>query len=232
MAGLATHLIIAREVHKLLPEGTIQNLGQFYAGAIAPDAVHARISYVRTDKKHTHLRDDIPDKDFIKKPYLNLFRQRVADYILKYRDCEDGLLDVYRGYVVHLLTDELYLLTLRQEFVQIMEKLDIFQSDKEFFLRVVTDMNRNDFLLLYHDKEMEEIRKNLELVEPFGMDPMLSEAEVSESRNWVINRFFYEAYELQDPVYTSFQRTQEFVRFAASDIKSRLSEGGSLPRMF
>ena len=93
-------------------------------------------------------------------------------------------------------------------------------------------MNRNDFLLLYHDKEMEEIRKNLELVEPFGMDPMLSEAEISESRNWVINRFFYEAYELQDPVYTSFQRTQEFVRFAASDIKSRLSEGGSLPRMF
>ena len=120
MAGLATHLIIAREVHKLLPEGTIQNLGQFYAGAIAPDAVHARTNYVRTDKKHTHLRDDIPDKDFIKEPYLNLFRQRVADYILKYRDCGDGLLDVYRGYVVHLLTDELYLLTLRQEFVQIM----------------------------------------------------------------------------------------------------------------
>lgn len=232
MAGLATHLIIAKEIHNLLPEGTIQNLGQFYAGSIAPDAIHARINYVRTDKMHTHLRDDIPDQDFIKEPYLKLFRQRVTDYILKHRDCEDGLLDVYRGYVVHLLTDELYLLTLRQEFVQMMEKLDIFQLDKEFILRVITDMNRNDFLLIYHDKELEEIKYQLEQVEPFGMEPMLSEAEVSESRKWVINRFFYEEYELQEPVYTSFQRTQEFVHFAACDIKSRLSEGGSLPRMF
>ena len=232
MAGLATHLIIARELHKLLPEGTIKNLGQYYAGAIAPDAVHARVNYVRSDKKHTHLRDDIPDKDFINEPYLSLFRQRVAEYILKHRDGEDGLLDVHRGYVVHLLTDELYLLTLRQEFVLSMEKLGIAQSDKEFFQRVITDMNRNDFLLLYHDQEMEEIKYQLEQVEPFAVEPLLSEAEVSDSRSWVINRFFYEEYELQDPVTISFQRSKEFVRMAAENIKSRLSEGGSLPRMF
>ena len=232
MAGLVAHLIIARELHKLLPEGTIGKLGQYYAGSIAPDAVHARVNYVRLDKKRTHLRDDIMDKDFIQEPYLSQFRQRVADYILTHRDGEDGLLDVHRGYVVHLLTDELYLLTLRQEFVISMERLGIAQTDKEFFQRVITDMNRNDYLLLYHDQEMEDIRYHLEQVEPFGIEPMLSEAEISDSRSWVINHCFYEEYELQEPVYISFQRTKEFVRMAAEDIKNRLSEGGSLPRMF
>lgn len=231
MAGLAAHLIIAREVQKLLPKGTIQDVGQFYAGSIAPDAVHARVNYVRADKKHSHLRDNIPDKDFIQEAYLELFRERVAAFILQNRDRKDGLLDVYRGYVVHLLTDELYYLTIREEFVRQMEKLGIVQSDKEFFHRIITDMNRNDYLLLYSYQEKEEILYYLEQVQPFGIDSMLSEAEVSESREWVVNRFFREEYELIDPVYMSFESTREFVRMAAENIKDRLSEGGSLPKM-
>jgi hypothetical protein len=232
MAGLAAHLIIAREVHKLLPKGTIRDVGQFYAGSIAPDAIHARVNYVRAEKKHTHLRDEIPDKDFIQEFYRNLFLERVASFILLNRDRQDGLLDAYRGYVVHLLTDELYLLTLRREFVKRMEKLGITQNDREFFHRIITDMNRNDFLLLYSYQEKEEIRFYLEQVQPFGIDDMLSVTEVSESREWVINRFFREEYELQDPVYVSFDSTREFVRMAAENIKDRLSEGGSLPMMF
>ncbi len=232
MAGLVTHLIIAREIHKRLPKGTIRDLGQFYAGSIAPDAVHARVNYVRADKKHTHLRDDIPDKDFIREDYLKLFRQRVADYILEHRNGEDGLLDVHRGYVVHLLTDELYLLTLRQEFVLNMEKLGISQADPEFFHRVITDMHRNDFLLLYHDKELDIIRYHLEQVKPFGLEPMLSEEEITESRWWVINRFFYEEYELEEPLSISFERSKDFIILATEDIIGRLSEGGSLPGMF
>ncbi len=232
MAGLAAHLLIARELQKILPNGTIGNMGQFYAGSIAPDAVHSRINYVRAHKKHTHLRDDIADTEFIREENLSLFRQRVADYILEHRTGEDGLLDVYRGYVAHLLTDELYFLTLRQEFVLDMEKLGIGQTDQEFFQRVIADMHRNDFLLLYHDRELDQIRYHLEQVTPFGLEPMLSEEEITDSRRWVIDRFFYEAYDLQEPVTISFERTKEFVRFAAEDIKSRLSEGGSLPRMF
>ncbi len=232
MAGLATHLIIAREVHKLLPEGTIRDIGQFYAGSIAPDAVHVRRNYVRADKKHTHLRDDIADKDFILEDYRKLFLDRVSDFILKNRDRRDGYLDVYRGYVVHLLTDELYVLTIREEFVRSMEKLGIAQNDREFFSRVITDMNRSDFLLLYNYKEKDELRYYLEQVKPFEIDHMMSEAEVSESREWVINRFFHEEYELLDPVYMSYEDSLEFVRMAAENIKNRLSAGGSLPRMF
>ncbi len=232
MAGLAAHLIITREIHKLLPEGTIGDVGQFYAGSIAPDAIHVRENYIRSDKKHIHLRDDIPDKDFIEEASLKLFRQRVSDFILEHRNREDGLLDAYRGYVVHLLTDELYLLTIRQEFVQRMKELGISQQDREFFHRVVNDMHRNDFLLIYNDRETAEIKYHLEQVKPFGMEPYLTKEEISESRKWVINRFFYEEYELLEPVYTSFESTKEFVRMAAADIKNRLSGGGSLPSMF
>lgn len=232
MAGIAVHLIIARKMIKLLPQGTIKEEGLFYAGSIAPDAIHARENYVRAYKKHTHLRDDIPDRDFTGGSYLNLFHKRVADFIFEYRDRKDGLLDVYRGYVVHLLTDELFLITLRQEMVRVMAEQGIDQNDRKFFNNAVTDMNRNDVLLTDHYPEMDEIRRKLEIVKPFQIDNMLSEFELSGSREWVMNRFFHEKHEIIQPEYISFDRTKEFITIATADIVERLSEGGSLPRMF
>ncbi|HEX2976386.1 MAG TPA: zinc dependent phospholipase C family protein [Bacteroidales bacterium] len=228
MAGIATHLIIAREIIKLLPEGALADEGLFIAGSIAPDAIHAREGFVRADKKHTHLRDDIPDKDFILQCNIELFHQRVADFILKNWQRKDGLLDLYRGYVVHLLTDELYMLTIRQEFVNRMEKEGINQSDKDFFIRIVTDMNRNDFLLAVNYADKDEIRKRLEQVKPYQIEGMLSEDELTRSRNWVIKRYFYDRIDLFEPVYISYDRTQEFVKMASEEIVRRLSKEGNL----
>ncbi|MDF2537818.1 MAG: hypothetical protein K0S76_839, partial [Herbinix sp.] len=113
MAGIFVHLVIAREIIKQLPKGVISEEDLFYAGSIAPDAIHAREGFVRAEKKHTHLRDDIPDMDFGMTENLALFHKRVSDFIINCTDEKDDLLDLYRGYVVHLLTDELFMLTVR-----------------------------------------------------------------------------------------------------------------------
>jgi len=232
MAGIFTHLVITKEILKLLPKGTIIEEGLFYAGAIAPDAIHAREGFVRAEKKHTHLRDDIPDMDFGLEENLALFHSRVAEFILDSREKKDGFLDLYRGYVVHVLTDELFVLTLRQEFCNVMEQLGIAQIDKEFYYNILTDMNRNDILLTRNYIGAEEIKARLEQVSTHQVEGFLSAEELNSSREWVIYRYFYEEHEILEPIYITYERTLEFIEMAAKDIAMRLTEGKSLPRMF
>lgn len=232
MAGLFTHMVIAREIIKVLPEETIKDQGLFYLGNLAPDAIHVREGYIRAFKKHTHLRDDISDPEFAQEDNLELFHKRVADFIIQNRERKDGLLDLYRGYVVHLLADELFNCTIRKEFCVIMEEQGIGQMNTTFFERIITDMNRNDFLLADRYEGRDEIRYQLEQAPIHPITDYLSEHEMRVSRDWIINRHFVEKTEVVLPVYISYERTMAYIHMAVDNIITRLSEGGSLPAMF
>lgn len=230
MAGVITHMVIASEICKRLPKDMIQDEGLLYLGTLAPDAIHAREGYVRAYKKHTHLRDDIYDWDFAKDSYHSLFLHRVEDFILK-NSQKDEIIDLYRGYVIHLLTDELFVLTIRDEFCNRMESLGISQTDKEFMTYIVTDMYRNDYLLVKNYDGINNIRIRMEQVPVCEVEGYLSRNEMKSSRDWMIRQNFIEQHELFNPVYISYDRMTEFINFAAENILERLSEGGSLPRM-
>lgn len=237
MAGLATHLIIAREVLKLLPEGSIKEKGDYYTGSIAPDAIHSRVGFVRADKKHTHLRDNIPDDDFHEKENLSIFHSRISDLIEKCKCCEEYL-DFHRGYLVHLLTDELFVLNIRRDFTEQMKERGVATSDREYYTSIVTDMNRIDFLLIEDYEGIDEIKVSLENAKDIAMEGLLSKQEIRDSRNWVINRYFSNRnktgqteLQAQLPVYINYDRMLEFIPFAAQDIAYRLSGKGNLPRI-
>jgi hypothetical protein len=232
MAGIFVHLVIAREILKSLPQGTFIDEGLFYAGSIAPDAIHARDSFIRAEKKHTHLRDDIPDKELGNEENLSLFYHRVTEFIKKNKEKTDGLLDLYRGYVVHILTDELFILSVRKEFSKAMEQLGIEENDKEFYSYILNDMNSCDLLLAKEYKEKEEIKEKLENVKAHYIEDYLSEIEIKKSREWVIQRYFYEEHELLEPLYIRYQSILDFIEMAVPNIIKRLSEDGSIPRMF
>lgn len=232
MAGLITHMVIASEILKRLPENTVHDEGLLYLGSLAPDAIHAREGYVREYKKHTHLRDDIYDWDLAKESYHELFLQRVKSFILQNKDRKDGKLDLYRGYVIHLLVDELFVLTIRNEFCMNMEKLGIAQTDKEFMINIITDMNRNDFLLVDRYDKCNEIRNKIEQVPICEVEGYLSEKEMEISRDWMIKQHFINRHQFIEPVYISYDRMMEFINSATENILDRLSENGSLPRMF
>ena len=230
MAGLATHLVVAREVIGLLPEKTIHNIGQYYAGSIAPDAIHAREGFVRADKKHTHLRDDIPDDAFHEKENLKLFHERITNLILHCRE-EKEYLDFFRGYLVHLLTDELFVLNIRREFTEKMKELGIASEDKEYYAYIVTDMNRNDFLLVENYEGIEEIKNHLEKVEDVAIGELLSKQEIHTSRVWVMNHYFSKPNRVEQPVYITYDRILEFIHMAAEDIAFRLSGRENFPKV-
>jgi hypothetical protein len=232
MAGVITHMVIAREILKFLPEGTIRDQGLFCLGNLAPDAIHAREGFVRAQKKHTHFRDDIMDRDFEQEDNLALFHNRLSNFIIENRERKDGLLDLYRGYVAHIITDELFMLTIRKEFTATMEEQGIAQSDRPYFDYIISDMNRNDLLLVNHYEGSEEIRNWMEQVPIYPIKDYLSEQEMSASRDWLIYRHFTQKQELLAPIYISYDRMLDFIQLAAGCIVQRLSEGGSLPRMF
>ncbi len=231
MAGVITHMVVAKEMLKCLPEGTIQNLDLFYLGTLAPDAVHARIGYERAHKKHTHFRDGIPDPDFELPENYALYRNRLKDFISCNRERTDGLLDFYRGYVVHILTDELFVLSIRKEFCKCMECLEIGQGDKRFFEAIVTDQNRNDLLLVYRYEGMEELRKHMEEAAVYPVEGLVSEQELEDSRVWLIDQHFIKKHELLQPVYITYDRTLDFIHSAAERIVDMMAGREDLPRM-
>lgn len=232
MAGLITHMVVIREILKLLPENTIQDVGLFYLGSLAPDAVHQREGYVRAFKKHTHFRDDIPDRDFELPENYKVYQRRLIDFINDNINRSDNLLDLYRGYVVHILADELFLTTVRKEFCDTMKEKGIDQNDHFFFEYIVTDMMRNDSLLTERYEDIDEIRSYLEQVKVQAVESYISEKELEGSLKWLLQYYFYLGHEKQQPVYISYQRTLEFIHTAASEITKRLSDNDSLPKMF
>jgi hypothetical protein len=232
MAGVITHMVVAREISKRLPMGTIEDMGQFYLGNLAPDAIHVREGYIRDFKKHTHLRDGIRDMELGREENRTLFHNRVTDFINEYGRLEDGLLDLYRGYVSHLLTDELFVLTIREHFCKTLEQLDIPQTDPRFFEYIVTDMTRNDFLLVTEYEGSDEIRECMEQTAIHPVKGYLSADEINETRNWLIKQHYYEKREKLQPRYISLDETLEFIQAAAEDIVKRLSENTVFPKMF
>lgn len=231
MAGLITHMVIAREMIKQLPEGSIREEGLFYLGNLAPDAVHAREGYIRAYKKHTHFRDDIPDMEFELEEHRSVYRKRLEEFIAQNRERGDGLEDLYLGYVTHILTDELFILTVRKEFCKVMEQMGISQNDHRFFEYIVRDMNRNDLLLVKHYEDMEIIRRCIEQVRIYRIDGLLDTREMKISRDWLVNYHFLEEHEFLDPVYISYDRTIEFIQEAVRTITDMLARKESPLRM-
>ena len=232
MAGVITHMVIAREIIKRLPEGTIREEGLFYLGNLAPDAIHAREGYIREFKKHTHFRDNIRDIDFLTEENQMAYRKRLIEFIAMHKDRNDGLCDLYRGYVAHILTDELFIRTIREEFSEAMDGLNIAQNDSRFFDYIIQDLNRNDFLLVHSYEDIKEVQRQVELAPIHQIDDFLSFQEMKDSMEWLIRRHFYEEHELLPPVYISYDRTLAFIRAAADEIVVKLSEKDSPIRMF
>ena len=231
MAGLITHMVIAREIIKQLPEGSIRKEELFYLGNLAPDAIHAREGYIREYKKHTHFRDGIPDMDFELEKHQSTYRKRLEKFAAQNRERGDGLEDLYLGYVTHVLADELFILTIRKEFCKSMEQMGIRQNDHRFFEYIVRDMNRNDFLLVRRYEDMEKIRRCIEQAEVCGIDGLLSTLEMKNSMDWLVRYHFLEEHEFLDPVYISYDRIIAYIREAAGTIADKLTGKKSLLRM-
>lgn len=222
MAGIITHLAIANKIINELPSGIIKNKGLFYAGSIAPDLIRMRQGVTRADKKHTHMREGITDVDFIKTENLEIFHNRVKIFVHDNISEGNDISDLYKGFVVHLLSDEMFLINVRPDFVVEMKALGIEPTDILFRDKILDDLDSHDFKLLDNHREMKDVLNSLRNVEPYSINDYITDKEIKLGINWVLEKNLYEEHETSEPIYIPYKKILTYIDESAYDIIDRL----------
>lgn len=227
MAGIITHMEIANKIMKALPEGTITNEELFLLGSMAPDAVR-----IRKDKKHSHMKDNTTDTDFIKEENLKIFHKRVENFIKEYTTEDKNLMDLYRGFIVHVLSDELFLLHVRPDFIIKMDKLGIASTDIEFRDKILYDLDAHDYTILRNSSDLKEKCRLLKDTKPIAIGDFVSAELLGNEIKWVQDKYIDQGNKAVEPIYISYDNICTFISNAVDNIIRRLSDGKDFPRMF
>lgn len=152
MAGSVEHMAVAVELLRedQRQQGSFLKLKDpvhFVLGNLAPDGIMSRKGYVRSMKMHTHFRDGIPDWEFTREDHQKVFHQRIRSFCVQMLSEHALDRDLYLGYVTHILTDEIFMKTIRQEFMEKIAAIGLTDRDAETFEYFTYDVNQIDFRL-------------------------------------------------------------------------------------
>ncbi len=238
MAVTSTHIAIADRINSILGDGVIKNLPLFFGGNLAPDAVHAKKDYQRADKKHSHLCDGIRSYGYGYPEIAQLFKDRVNEFIEKYYVTAGEDKDLYFGYIVHLLVDEFYLLSVYERLENhfktnganpdepgFRKKLaDEISDDPQAYNDAYIDFFRESSSIMNISANDYDFKQNvvdvLEAVWDYEVKDYIGVNEININKRWVINTFFKgEKTKSND----DREIATKFVDLAANDAINRLS---------
>lgn len=156
MAGPIIHLLAAKEWAKGRPE--LIECPEYFLGAIAPDAIHARAGTGKQDKQITHLGNH---SKLDMKPIADYARARLTAFDL--------------GYLAHILTDPYWCASYRA--LPGLFKQDGHTNPAVYY----REMNRCESALI--DEGLFEL---LRKADPPGDHPLLTAEELDEWRGRVL----------------------------------------------
>lgn len=229
MAGSVEHLAVTVELLHIdkAAGGSLLQLKDtvhFVLGNLAPDGIMSRKGYTRPMKMHTHFRDGIPDWEFTAPSNLQLFHQRIRQFSREMLSDPALDRDLYLGYITHILTDEIFMKTVRPEFMEKIAVRGLTDRDAETFEHFTYDVNQIDFRLGREYPGMDAMRECLLCEDDCSIREMITQQELADSREWVRNFFFDQAPMPGQPVYYTYERALQFIQEAALFIKDHLSE--------
>ena len=222
MPGAATHLAIADKLYALWGAKKIPNLPLFFCGNLAPDAVYAKPGFTRADKRHSHLTVDIPIDAFHDPVKLCLFRERLNAFLREFCVTESASRDLYIGYAVHLMADELVNVTLRTPFNRLMFRDGVPEAEKELFERVMKDIDGADKLVFARFPYRQDVIAACEAAWDYEVPGYVGAAELNNSKRYVLGKLRNPA----PPVmltYYDYEEAVQFIDYAAQVIAERLS---------
>jgi len=238
MAYTVTHIVIADRINSILGDGVIKNLPLFFGGNLAPDAVHAKPNYQRADKKHSHLCDGIKSYGYGYPEISKLFKDRVNEFIANYYMTAGEDKDLYFGYIVHLLVDELFMFSVFERLEQHLKSnganpdepgfskklADEISDDPQFYNPVYVKFFSDISYILNLPVHEYDFKQNpvdiLEAVWDYEVKDYISVNEININKRWVINNFFKS--EKTEYIGTP-EIARKFVELAANNIINRLS---------
>lgn len=233
MAGTCVHLAVAVELNQKFCRQTGHYLGKmgqqyvpelFFAGNICPDGIMARRNYQREMKLHSHLRDGIPDGTFQDPENLALFRQRLQDFFIQNVYEQKREFSLYLGYLTHMLTDEKFILEIHPHVLDAIEAAGYSRQDPEMYALFGKDVDQIDFRLVAEYPGMEQAHQALRKVAPYEITGLITEQELTDSREWILSYFFETGHTWENPVFLPYDRMYHFIAEAVEEIVDRLPE--------
>ncbi len=234
MSGTLIHLAIADKIYFILGGDVIKNLPLFFGGNIAPDAIHAKKDYKRTDKKYTHLCEGLCSYGYGYPEISKLFKDRVHEFIDNYYLNAGEDKDLYLGYVVHLFVDELEMFSACERLENKLKSDGVYSDEPLFRKKLADEVNNGDYReffkedayisdVLAHEYEFKQkVIDILEAVWDYEVKDYISTNEINISKRWVINTVF--KYELIEGNILNKDRKSvvKFIDFAAENIIEQL----------
>lgn len=212
MPNPVTHLAIADKIYSLLGEDIISNLPLFFSGNLAPDAIHARTNYQRSDKIRSHLRDDVTmplgyirsfgygDPDAAK-----LSDERIKDFIEKYYLSANEDKDLYLGYAIHILADQFVLFMIYEQLENHLISIGIDVKEPDYRKNLIDKIHNGEYKYIFDEitKSFDlsisdyvfehDIVALLESVWDYEVPDHITANEANISKRWVIDRYFKNA---------------------------------------
>lgn len=231
MAGTMVHLFVAEKLYQLLSKRKWKYFfddslewkeDYFIAGNICPDGIMARKGYERQMKLHTHFRDDIPDGSFDAPGNVEKFEARMWKFWEEHLQDEKERPGLYLGYVTHMMTDERFILEERPKFFEEIGRIGLTKCDRETYVYFNEETDLVDFKLIREYKELQRAKESLERVAPYEIRGMVTEEELTGSRNWILQHFFYEKHTEKEAEFLRYDSMVEFVHAVVEEIIERL----------
>lgn len=233
MAGTCVHIAVAAELNRQFCRDLDRYLGEmgdryvpelFFAGNICPDGIMARQNYQRAMKLHTHLRDGIPDGTFQKPEHLALFRKRLKDFFVQNVFDRGRDFSLYLGYLTHMLTDEKFILEVHPRVLMALEEAGYSRQNPETYAVFGHDVDQIDFRLAAEYPGMKEAYQALRKVSSYEIKGMITEQELTDSRQWILSYFFEKKHPIETPEFLSYKTMLDFIPEAVEEILNRLPE--------
>ena len=228
MANTIAHLAVARELIKKCPS-LIHNERAYYLGTLAPDTIGGKPDYKREDKKRVHLREDIPDTRWLEPELMELFIERVNEFVQEYivNESDADQRDFNIGYWVHLLTDKYNHETIRQKlFKRALERGDV-SSVRDFYHANTSgrgnDVEALDSYLLESRPELGDLFSELTSKEVDYCLPGWIEKQYIKNSIWWWNNHYLPGIKEQELLYLTTEDMEEFITYSVSKIAEELN---------
>lgn len=221
MAGTVMHLVVADRLLDILK---IENPAYFYCGNLAPDAIMARENYVREMKRHTHFKDDIFLHELREPEKQKVYLDRLMQFFKEYVEPQRAQKEIYLGYLTHMLVDELYILRYRDPFVDRLIAAGKSPKDEQFWDGYPHEVDVIDWELVRTYNFKYKMPEALVLEEHYEIEGYITNEELLDSKQFIINKNFITKHEPEELKYTTREYNRDFIELCVSEIPKILCE--------
>jgi len=147
------HLAIADKIYFLLGNDIIKNPALFFCGNLAPDAYESGNNNGIFNKKHTHMCDDevVHSYGYGYPKVAEQFRYRINEFIKNYYMKSGKDKDLYLGYIVHLLTDEIYRINVYQLLEKYLKNGEINSNEIDFRKNLADKVAKDEYKDIFNE---------------------------------------------------------------------------------